>query len=127
MQKKTSIQTLSGLRQDLRRLLANLEGAIETVYGRGPIIKGNVYEMARKCGKPSCACSRGELHRSMALSWSHRGKTKLLSIPSVRLLELCEKSEEYLRVRDARARVSGICKEMLAVMDRMETLRREDP
>ena len=127
MQKKISTQTLSGLRQDLRRLLANLEGAIETVYGRGPIIKGNVYEMARKCGKPSCACSRGELHRSMALSWSHRGKTKLLSIPSGRLLELREKSEEYLRVRDARARVSVICKEMLAVMDRMETLRREDP
>lgn len=127
MQKKTSVQTLSSLRQDLRRLLANLERSLEAVYGRGPLIKGNVYEMARKCGKPSCACSRGELHRSMALSWSHRGKTRLLSIPPERLLELREKSEEYLRVRGARARVSVICKEMLAVMDCMEKLRREDP
>jgi len=71
--------------------------------------------------------SRGELHRSTALSWSHRGKTRLLSIPPERLLELREKSEEYLRVRSARARVSVICKEMLTVMDQMEKLRMEDP
>ena len=126
MQRKTSIQTLRRLRQDLRRLLADMERSLEAVYGRSPLIKGNVYEMSRKCGKPSCACSRGELHRSMALSWSHLGKTRLLSIPPERLLELREKSEEYLRVRGARARVSVICKEMLTVMDQMEKLRMEE-
>lgn len=107
--------------------MAELERSLEAVYGRDPLVKGNVYEMARKCGKPSCACSRGELHRSMALSWSHRGKTRLMTIPPERLLELREKSEEYLRVRGARARVSVICKEVLSVMDRMETLRMEEP
>ena len=127
MQKKTISGKLSRLRQDLQRLMAELERSLEAVYGRDPLVKGNVYEMARKCGKPSCACSRGELHRSMALSWSHRGKTRLMTIPPERLLELREKSEEYLRVRGARARVSVICKEVLSVMDRMETLRMEEP
>ena len=125
--RKTNIQTLRCLRQDLRRLLEDLERSLGAVYGRGSLIKGNVYEMSRKCGKPSCASSRGELHRSMALSWSHRGKIGLLSIPPERLLELREKSEEYLRVRGTRARVSVICKEMLTVMDQMEKLRMEDP
>lgn len=127
MQIKSNTQYLSRLRQDLRRLMKDLQRSLEAVYGRGPLIKGTVYELARKCGKPSCVCNRGELHRSMALSWSHRGKTRLLSVPPERLLELREKSKEYLRVRGARARVSVICKEMLAMMDRMEKLRREEP
>lgn len=127
MQKKRDTQTQSRLRQVLRSLLAELEPSVEVVFGRSPLVKGNVYEMARKCGKPSCTCSRGELHRSMVLSWSHEGKTRLLSIHPDRLLELQEKSEEYLRVRRARARVAAICRQMLSVMDRMEKLRMEEP
>lgn len=127
MQKKVSSEKLSSLRQDLRRLMGELERTLKAVYGRDPLVKGNVYEMARKCGKPSCACSRGKLHKSMALSWSHRGKTRLMPVPPERLLELRKKSEEYLRVRGARAKVSVICKEVLAVMDRMEKLRMVEP
>jgi len=125
--RKTDIETLSRLRQDLQRLLEDLKRSVKVVFGRSPLVKGNVYEMARKCGKPSCACTRGELHRSMVLSWSHRGKTRLMSIPSGRLAELRRKSEEYLRVRRARAHVSVLYKQILAVMDRIEKLRIEEP
>ncbi len=127
MQRKTDTQTLSRLRQDLHRLLAELERSIEVVFGRDPLVKGTVYEMARKCGKPSCACARGELHRSTVLSWSHQGKTRLMSIPPERLLELRGKSEGYQRIRSARARVSTISKKMLAVIDQIEQIRREEP
>lgn len=125
--KKEDIEKLSRLRQDLQRLLDELRHTVKVVSGRAPLIKGNVYEMARKCGKPSCICTRGELHRSMVLSWSHRGKTRLLSIPPERLSELRRKSEEYLRVRRARAQVSVIYKQILAVMDDIESLRTEEP
>jgi len=125
--RKTDIETLSRLRQDLQRLLEDLKRSVKVVFGRSPLVKGNVYEMVRKCGKPSCACTRGELHRSMVLSWSHRGKTRLMSIPSGRLAELRRKSEEYLRVRRARAHVSVLYKQILAVMDRIEKLRIEEP
>jgi len=127
MQKKADTQALSRLRQDLRRLVAELEGSIEAVFGRGPLVKGTVYEMARKCGKPSCACARGELHRSTVLSWSHKGKTRLMSIPAERLTELRKKSEEYQHLRGARAEVSAIAKKMLAVIDQIERIRREEP
>lgn len=120
-------QELSSLRAALRRALANLERSLRVVFRSNRLVKGNVYEMARKCGKPSCACTRGELHRSMVLSWSEQGKTRLLSIPPHRLAELREKSEEYLRFRRARARVSAIHKEILALLDRIEELRRERP
>ncbi len=127
MQEKKDIETLSHLRQDLRRLLGELKRSVKVVFGRGPLVKGNVYEMARKCGKPSCACTRGELHRSMVLSWSHRGKTRLMSVPPESLADLRRKSEEYFRVRRARARVSVLYKQILAVMDRIEKLRMEEP
>ena len=126
MQNESAQQTLSRLRQDLRCIVKELERTLKVVYGRCSLVKGNVYEMARKCGKPSCACTRGELHRNMVLSWSHRGKTRLMSIPPGRLTELRRKSEEYLRVRSARAQVSVISRQMLAVMDNIEKLRMED-
>ena len=124
---KKQIESLSRLRQELQHLLVEMERSMEVIFGRAPLVKGNVYEMSRKCGKPSCACARGQLHKSMVLSWSHQGKTRLKPVPPERLEELRSKSEEYLRFRRARAQVSVICKQMLDVIDRIEMLRREDP
>jgi hypothetical protein len=127
MQREKQLDKLSRLRQTLREHLADLEKSLKVVFGRAPMVKGNVYELARKCGKPACACTRGELHRSMVLTWSHEGKSKLISIPPERLSALQEKSEEYLRFRRARARVTEICKKIVGVLDRIEKLRREEP
>jgi hypothetical protein len=63
----------------------------------------------------------------MVLTWSEEGKSRLLSIPSERVIEVKKKSEEYLRFRRARARVTEIHREILAIMDRIEKLRREEP
>ena len=127
MQKEKDLETLSHLRQDLRRLLGELKRSVKVVFGRAALVKGNVYEIARKCGKPTCTCTRGQLHRSMVLSWSDRGKTRLMSIPPEQLSSLRKKSDEYLSVRKARARVSVICKQILSVMDCIEKLRLEEP
>jgi len=127
MQTKRQIDKLSRLRQALREHLRDLEQSLNVVFGRTPMVRGNVYELARKCGKPNCACARGELHRSMVLTWSDQGKHRIFSIPPEKLADLRIKSEEYLRFRRARARVTEICKKILEVMDRIEKLRREEP
>ena len=127
MQKRRDQEELSRLRSALRDHLADLRRILKVVFGRSALVKGNVYELARKCGKPNCVCTRGELHRSMVLTWSEEGKSRLLSIPSERIAEVKKKSEEYLRFRRARARVTEIHREILAVMDRIEKLRREEP
>ena len=127
MHHEKPLDQLSRLRQTLRELLTDLDKSLQVTFGRAPMVKGNVYELARKCGKPNCACTRGQLHRSIVLTWSHDGKSKLFSIPADRIAELQEKSSEYLRFRRARAQVTQIGKKILAVMDRIEKLRREDP
>jgi hypothetical protein len=50
----------------------------------------------------------------------------IYSFCSKRVEELKEKSEEYLRVRRVRARVTEICREILAMLDQTEKLRREE-
>ncbi len=127
MQSKRDREELSRLRSALRRYLKDLRRTLEVVFGRSSLIKGNVYELARKCGKPNCTCTRGQLHRSMVLTWSEGGKSRLVSIPSNRLADVKKKSEEYLRFRRARARVTEIGREIVGVMDRIEKLRRQEP
>jgi len=127
MQINKDREELSRLRSALQRRLTDLRRIVKVVFGRSPLVKGNVYELARKCGKPNCICTRGDLHRSMVLTWSEEGKGRLLSIPSERVAEVKKKSEEYLRFRRARARVTEIHREILTLMDRIEKLRREEP
>jgi hypothetical protein len=127
MQNKKDREELSRLRSALQGHLKELRRILKVVFGRSALVKGNVYELARKCGKPNCTCTRGQLHRSMVLTWSEGGKSRLVSIPSNRLADVKKKSEEYLRFRRARARVTEMGREIVAVMDRIEKLRREEP
>jgi len=127
MQKKGDLEKLSRHRGALRDALKELEKTLEVAFERSPLVKGNVYELARKCGKPSCACAEGQLHRSMVLSWSHEGKTRLMTIPPEKLDRLRANSEQYLQYRRARARVSEIFKQILKLFDQIEKLRREKP
>lgn len=53
------------------------------------VLPGSLITLRRKCGKPGCRCATGALHESPALSYSVRGKTKMLTlspeeVPAVR-------------------------------------------
>ena len=126
MRKEKQRAELSRLRTTLKDRIEELKRALMVAMDPEPLVKGNVYELARKCGKPRCACDGGELHRSMVLSWSHEGKTRLVTIPPERLDRVRAASERYLRLRRVRAQGSRIHRQMLATLDRIERLRRED-
>ena len=59
----------SRLRVALLALLEHLRKILEVALARTPSVKGNVYEIARRCGTPNCICTRGRLHRNMVLTW----------------------------------------------------------
>ena len=124
---KRDLEKLSRLRGALRDALKDLETTLQVAFERSALVKGNVYELARKCGKPSCACAAGQLHRSLVLSWSHQGKTRLMTIPPEKLDRVRARSEHYLRYRRARARVTEIHQQILKLFDQIETLWLEKP
>ena len=127
MQDKRTLEKLSRLRRDILQLRGRLEPLLAMALARTPLVKGNVYEIARRCGTPRCRCTRRQLHRSMVLSWSEDGRHHLRSLPPAQVAAIRQKSEEYLRFRRARAEVSVILKKLLAVLDQIQELRCEAP
>jgi len=52
------------------------------------LLRGSLITLRRRCGKPSCRCARGEPHCSPALSFSSKGKTKILTLTPDLLQEI---------------------------------------
>jgi hypothetical protein len=46
-----------------------------------PFLRGSLVQRARSCGKPTCRCQQGQLHRSLYLATRHKGRRVLLYIP----------------------------------------------
>lgn len=126
IQKRKDREKFSQLRQALLRLAGEIRGLIEPFFSDKPVIKGTVYELKRRCGKPSCKCARGELHARMVVSASEEGKTRLQVIPRGFLVEVEDKVRRYQELRQVRARLGEIHRKMLEVMDEMEAMRREE-
>ena len=116
----------SQLRHSLRRLSDELRQLINPSFSDKPVIKGSVYELKRKCGKPGCKCAQGELHSRMVVSASEKGKTILRVIPHGFLVEVQGKVRRYQELRGARARLVGVHRKMIQVMDEMEAIRRQE-
>lgn len=126
IQTKAKRQKFSRLRQSLINLSYEVRELIKPFFSDKPVIKGSVYELKRKCGKPGCKCTKGQLHRSMVLSSSEKGRTRLLIIPHGFLLEVKSKVQRYQKLRRSRRRLIEVQKKMLHVMDEMDEMRREE-
>ena len=124
---RESRERLSRLRKSLAELMTELRGLGRILSDRQPMVKGSVYRMERKCGKPNCSCATGKAHGSMVLSWSEGGRTRLLSVPEKRLDELKRLTEQYQRFRKARARLVQVHKRMLDLVNRIGEARRRKP
>ena len=118
----------SRLRQSLHRLRNETATLLDIFMSRAPLVRGSVYELRRKCGKPSCACASGKaLHSCMAITWSAGGRKRLRSVSPKEQLELTRLTENYRRFRRARARLVELQAKELEVIDRLEVARRQEP
>ena len=118
---------LSRTRQALVQLRDELGQLLELFLARAPLVKGSVYDLRRKCGKPTCGCVRGALHGTLVVSWSEAGRTRLRPLPPGRRGELRAAVRRYQRFRRARARLVKLHAEMLTLIAALEAGRREAP
>lgn len=126
IQTRSERERFSRLRQSLLHLTEEIRRIIEPFFSDRPMMKGTVYELKRRCGKPRCRCARGELHRRMVVSASEGGKTRLRVVPKGFLGEVQARVRRYQEHRRARARVGEVYRKMLRVIDEMEAMRREE-
>ena len=47
---------------------------------RPRVLPGSLITLRRRCGKPNCRCATGAPHETPALSYSVRGRTKMLTL-----------------------------------------------
>ena len=126
IQTKSAREKFSRLRQSLVHLVSEMKQLVEPFFSDRPVIKGTVYELRRRCGKPGCKCAQGELHARMVVSASEKGKTRLRVIPRGFLVEAQQRVGRYQELRQIRARLVAIHREMLRVLDEIEAMRREE-
>ncbi len=119
----------SRLRQALKALVADYQRQIDDLLPLRQLVKGSVYNLQTRCGKPSCHCAddQGPLHTSAVLSWSDQGKTRLRTLPPGELSRFRQLTENYRRCRRARAALVKLHQRILAHIDRLEKALRLPP
>jgi hypothetical protein len=122
-----ALARLSRLRQSLVRLRDEATQLLKVFLGRDPLARGTVYELRRKCGKPTCHCATaGQLHAVTVLSVSEAGRTRLRALPPAQIAALRVLTARYRRFRRARARLVKVHRQMLAVIDQLDAARRTE-
>jgi len=118
-----STDRASRLRQTLKTLLDDYQRQIDVLLPLRQLVKGSVYDLRTRCGKPSCHCAsvEGPLHTSTVISWSEHGKTRLRTLPPGELPHFRHWTENYRRFRQARAALVKLHRRIVAHIDRLET------
>ena len=109
-------------RRVLLGLLADYGRLIGQVLALRELLKGSVYELKTRCGKPSCHCA------SPQLSWSDAGRTRLRAVGPQDRARWRRLTEDYRHFRQCRASLVKIHRQVLLAVDRLEkALRRLPP
>lgn len=91
------------------------------------MVKGTVYPLRRRCGKPNCRCAGGKLHETTVLSASISGRSRLWAVPAAQVEKMRKLTKRYQRFRAARADFVKLYTKMLHAIDAIEKVRRKDP
>ena len=72
------------------------------------MVRGTILQLRRRCGKPQCHCADGDPHVTWALSYSEKGRTRMLTVQPQELPALRQDLARY------RAAVTALEREALA-------------
>ena len=106
----------------LQSLLADYQRQLNLLLPLRQLVKGSVYQLRTRCGKPSCHCAsdEGPLHSATVLSWSEHGQTRLRTLPPGERARFRQLTENYRRFRQARAALGKLQRRILLTIDRLE-------
>ena len=112
-------ESISRLRQELWRLYRALARTLRALQRDAPMVQGSLYLLRRKCGKPTCRCTRGELHPAWVLTRSEAGKNHLYAVPADQRGRLRPLTREYRRWQRTRALLVKQGARLLAFIDQL--------
>lgn len=124
-----SAAVASRQRQLLDQLAAEYSRHLRELLQHREIIKGSVYKIRTRCGNPSCHCAKPHdvRHSATVLSWSEDGKTRLRSLPAADRARVRRLTESYRHLRQSRAALAKLHRQVLQGIDRLEQALRLPP
>ena len=117
----------SQLRQRLREAGRQIEWQLAVLMERAPVVRGGVYRLRRKCGKPGCRCARGEVHASWVFLAREEGVQRMRAVPKGEAARWRERAQHYRRYRQARRELLRQCREALRLAELLEVARAVAP
>lgn len=63
------------------------------------MVRGSLFTLRRKCGKPTCRCATGEPHETPALAYPEGGRTRTLTLTGVDLREVKAALARYQKAK----------------------------
>jgi hypothetical protein len=91
-----------------RRLLNSRKAALSRMPNIEESIRGSLVIMSRFCGKPNCRCQKGQKHKSVYLSQSYKGKTRMIYIPHYAAEKIAKYIKNYRKAKKILTIVSDI-------------------
>jgi hypothetical protein len=117
----------SRLRKRIQQCHREVSDQLRVLKQRRPLVRGNVYNLRRKCGKAGCRCQDGHLHESWVLSVPEKGRKRMRAVPKGKRTQWQPMTERYRRFRRARARLVKLFAEILKLVDELERERTVSP
>ena len=118
---------LSRLRTEAFALLRECRTLLETLAHPGPMIAGSFYEMRKRCGRPGCRCTRGELHGPFpVIAIARDGRRSTRSVPRERSAEVRRKAEAYRAFQRGRRRLQRAMGRLMEIVTEIREAHRED-
>lgn len=113
----------SRLRLKLRKQLETLRRLAEVGLGDSKLLAGSLYERRRRCGRPRCRCARGRPHRGMVLAAGPKIRRRVVSLVGTDLDTVQSSVLGYRRLRQARADMTRVFRELVETFDELGRLR----
>jgi hypothetical protein len=86
------------------------------------LLRGVLFTLRRKCGKPSCRCATGEAHESPALAYPAGGRTKTMTLTDQDVARVSAALERY---RVARQELDSAADAEIAALQAQIASRRQ--
>jgi hypothetical protein len=112
---------LPSIRKRAGAALRSLGPMLHAMLRAQVLLPGTVYELKTRCGKPTCACTRGQLHRRWVFSYSRQGRKKLRVVPMQELDRWRRWARNY---RDFRRRRAEFVKRTRAILEELDAIER---
>jgi hypothetical protein len=113
-------------RQELRFLEEEFSGIRQAFCASGRLVRGSLQTLRRRCGKPRCRCTRGQLHESLVFVDRTSGGRVVRKVNLGHYHKLKKPTHRYQSLRKLRARLVKLHREVIECCDRLLDYRLEE-